>query len=206
MSRLSPRGLVVKHAIADEQAMRLAAVTVVVVLGTLGTGFALHAHNGRIREQNRLAPIASSIAGRRVGVHCPSLLKKLTHVGGELGSVQFDRAGRPADHTDLAPDTCKALARYHGSRWNGDVAQAVHTLAHESYHLRGIRDEATADCYALQTDAYVAERLGARADDARALARWYLVRAYPYKPDEYHSAECRNGGTLDLRPANPEWP
>ena len=186
--------------------MRLLAIVLVLVLAGGGGALAFRAHEGRIREQHRLAPVASTIAGRSVGVRCPNLLKKLTHVGGELGSVQFDASGRPADHTDLAPETCKALAGFDGLRWDPAIAEAVHTLAHESFHLRGIRDEATADCYALQTDAYVAERLGAPPADARALARWYLVSAYPYKPEEYHSSECRNGGALDLQPANAAWP
>ena len=36
------------------------------------------------------------------------------------------------------------------------LAWAIHTLAHESFHLRGISVESTTECYAMQTTAAVA--------------------------------------------------
>jgi hypothetical protein len=85
---------------------------------------------------------------------------------------------------------------------------ALHTLAHETWHVRGIRDEATADCYALQSVAAVAQTLGAGAVDAQALAAYYAAHfdAIRRPPPLYRSAECRDGGTLDLHPGPGRWP
>ena len=62
-----------------------------------------------MREQGRLAAVASQLAGRKVGVHCPSFLSSLVDTGGEAGRVRFDESGRAADYTDLSPQTCKEL-------------------------------------------------------------------------------------------------
>ncbi len=55
----------------------------------------------------------------------------------------------------------------------GATLVAVHVLGHESIHLAGVVDEATADCLAVQVDAQVAMRLGANRAFARSLARDY---------------------------------
>ncbi|CAN5142913.1 hypothetical protein BH18ACT12_BH18ACT12_10480 [soil metagenome] len=54
--------------------------------------------------------IASDLAGRKVGVRSPSFLSGLS-IRAESGRVQFDASGRPSDHTDLSPQTCKTLRR-----------------------------------------------------------------------------------------------
>jgi hypothetical protein len=83
---------------------------------------------------------------------------------------------------------------------------AVHVLGHESMHLAGIVDEATADCLATQVDAYVATRLGANAAFARSLAREYWKIYYPAQDARYRSSECRDGGAMDLFEADEHWP
>ena len=76
-------------------------------------------------------------------------------------------------------------------------AGAVEVLVHESFHLRGVKNEAETESYALQFVTRVARRLGVTPADAR---RMYAVamRLYPRKPPEYRSTGCRPGGTLDL--------
>ena len=83
---------------------------------------------------------------------------------------------------------------------------AVHTLAHEVWHLHGIGNEAQTECYALQTTATAAELFGADPVAAQATADYAYARFYPNEPDEYRQAPCGNGGPLDLRPADPRWP
>ena len=83
---------------------------------------------------------------------------------------------------------------------------AAHTLAHESFHLRGFQDEGVTECYALQNTAFVAERLGVPALQAARLQAWIYVRGYPNEPEEYHSARCYSGGPLDLRPNVTKFP
>ena len=150
-------------------------------------------------------------------MHCPSFLSGLVDTHGEAGRVQFDEAGRPADHTDLASDTCKALRHLDRVDFTcldrGDcgydefkAAWATHTLAHESFHLRGFQDEGVTECYALQNTAFVAERLGVATAEAQKLQAWLFVKGYPNEPEEYHSSDCYDGGPLDLRPHVTEFP
>ena len=200
---------------ADPLSVRAIAVFLVVVGALSALGFARHEQ--RAREQGRLAAIASDLTGRRIGVHCPGFLSSLVDTHGEAGRVRFDAAGRPADHTDLSPQTCKAL-RHLGhvdftcidrgdcGFTQFDAAWAAHTLAHEAFHLRGFQDEGVTECYALQNTAFVAERLGVPALQAAKLQAWIYVRGYPNEPEEYHSARCYSGGPLDLRPNVTKFP
>jgi hypothetical protein len=195
--------------------VRLVAALLLIVGALAAVGFARH--EGRIREQDRLAVIASDLAGRRVDVHCPSFLSSLVRVRTEGGYVKFDGDGRPGDHTDLSPETCAALRHLgrvdFGCIERGDctykqfkAAWAVHTLAHESFHLRGFASEAVTECYALQNTAFVAERLGLATQTAKNVQRWVYVKGYPNEPEEYRTADCTDGGRLDLRPQSSEFP
>lgn len=162
------------------------------------------------RNEHRLAVIATDIAGRTVGVHCPGLLARLVDVSAHAGSVFFDERGRPADFTDLDEETCSELDRFaEGKTGQGEeakVARALHVLAHESSHLAGVRDEAAADCYGLQRTAFVAESLGADPGEARQLARRALAERALTAPTDYRSSECRDGGALDLDRTSAVWP
>jgi hypothetical protein len=203
------------RAAADPVSVRVIAGLLVVAAALTAAGFARHEE--RLREQDRLGEIASDLAGHRVGVRCPSFLSSLVDTHGEAGRVQFGENGRPADHTDLSPQTCKALRHLERVDFRcirrGDceyrefnAAWAAHTLAHEAFHLRGFQDEGVTECYALQNTAFVAERLGVPTGDARNLQAWLFVKGYPNEPEEYHSADCYDGGPLDLRPQSTEFP
>jgi hypothetical protein len=85
-------------------------------------------------------------------------------------------------------------------------AEALKILAHESYHLRGVKNEAAAECYAIQTVPRVARALaGVSFPDAHALAVIEYLVGYPGMPPPYRSGECRPGGALDLS-SGPNWP
>ena len=178
----------------------------------------------RISLQNRLAPIASEIAGRQVGVRCPGVLGRLLAPGDtDAGRVAVDADGRPSDHTDLRAATCAELdAMVDGGRADplacvarsascGDDAQklawAIGTLSHEAIHLRGIFDEAVTECYGMQYLAFAAERLGATPQQARGLALLHWETSPEKKPAQYQvPGGCENGGGLDARPDDPAWP
>jgi hypothetical protein len=195
--------------------VRVIAVLLVVVGGLAALGFARHEE--RVREQDQLAAIASDLAGRTVAVRCPSFVASLVDARGEAGRVQFDETGRPANHTDLSPQTCKALRHLDAVDFNCidrgvcgfkefNAGWAAHTLAHESFHLRGFQDEGVTECYALQNTAFVAERLGVPTKAAKDLQAWLFKRGYPNEPTEYQSAQCYDGGPLDLRPQQTLFP
>jgi hypothetical protein len=195
-------------------------VLVVLLLGLAGLAFA--GYTGGATERRPFSEIASSIAKRDVEVRCPTLFRRLIDVAGETGKVEFDERGRPESRADLSGEACSSLDDFPGLASSGKLdcvvtgeecpkdarkaVVAVHTLAHESYHLAGWQDEATAECYALQTDGYVAQQLGASPRLAQAIVRYYLEEIYPLQPGEYQSSQCRDRGRLDLRPATPGWP
>jgi hypothetical protein len=194
---------------ADSSPVRLVAALLFVVGVLAAFGFARREE--RLREQDRLAAVASVLAGRRVDVHCPGFLSRLIDVRAEAGRVRFDESERPADHADLAPETCRALRHLDRVDFTclerGDCGHtqfkagwAAHTLAHEAFHLRGFEVEGVAECYALQNTALVAERLGVPAAQAKKLQAWLYAKGYPNEPEEYKSSECYDGGPLDLRP------
>jgi hypothetical protein len=195
--------------------VRLIAAALLIVGALAAVGFARR--EDRIHQQKTLAGIATELAGRPVGVHCPGFLKSLVDTRGESGRVQFGADGRPANHTDLSPSTCAALrhldrvdftcvARDSCGFKEFKSAWAAHTLAHESFHLRGFQDEGIAECYALQNTAFVAERLGVPPQQALELQAWIYKDGYPNEPQDYQASNCYDGGPLDLRPQSAVFP
>ena len=171
---------------------------------------------------HRLSAIASEIADRPVNVDCPGFLRGLVDVSSG-GSVMFDANGKPSNTTHLEPSICHDLSAYGATRKSADFAcvfgavpcsnkveRAVYAalvLSHESQHLRGVRDERAAQCYAIQTVAQVAERLGSPPAEARAVAAHYLVVDEPNMTADYSlPSDCVNGGSLDLNPQSDGWP
>jgi hypothetical protein len=192
----------------------------VIVLVVLGVGFVVHERKAAL--ERHLADVASELGHRHVHVHCQSFTASLVDVSSEAGSVQFDANGAPADTTDLKRPICNALKRFPhdvtGDAYgcvlrNGDCPRriwedvlAVHTLAHEVWHLHGIVSESQTECYALQTTAQAALLLGADPSAAQATATYALAQLYPEMPNEYREADCVDGRPLDLRPEDPHWP
>ena len=205
---------------ADQRRVRLASLVVVLVL----LGGVLAAHWSKRANERRLAAVASELAGRDVSIHCQSFWGELLDISGQSGSVWFDHEGAPRDEAHLSRETCKRLARVAGGDAGDDLAcveaalqvgtcgrggdvlvHAVVTLAHESIHLRGERNEAATQCYAVQLTARTAQLLGVRPEQAAAVGRYALARQ-GQMPAEYQSSECRPGGALDLHPETAFWP
>src|SRR5262245_21817978 len=121
------------------------------------------------------------------------------------------RACRLADAFFHAPTERGARLCRHGAAlgecndWGAKLL-AVHVLGHEAMHLAGVVDEDQADCFAAQLDALVAGGVGARPGFARWLAHEYWAYYYPSQARLYRSADCRNGGRLDLFPGRNGWP
>ena len=185
-------------------------------------GFVALRHHRAEAAENRLAAIASEIAGRDVKVRCQGALAAAFDIGAEAGSVRFDAAGRPSDTAELKRGTCAALARFPREHLRPEFAclaralpcpdavvlsvWSVQALAHEAWHLAGELDEARTQCFGLQSTARVAGRLGADRTRAQALAAYVYARLYPLMPAAYQSSHCHDGGALDLRPETSVWP
>ena len=131
-------------------------------------------------------------------------------LGEELETTDFTLVGvmgfvsPPSPVINISPKTCRQLdgIAHDGKRSNNiGLGKAVGVLAHEAMHVAGIADEAAAECYGVQLTAAAASELGADADYAAKLQElnWRFDQEY-WADGEYSSAECRDGGELDLDP------
>jgi hypothetical protein len=162
----------------------------------------------RHREEDRLTSVASSLVGARAVVHCQTFGAQFFDVGAELGYVRWGVGGVPEHQTFIKHGPCGALRDYlHSDKQHPSASEviAVHVLTHESMHMRGIKDEAAAECAAVQRDAETAELLGASEPAALELARVYWRVDYPQMPDTYRSMNCVPGGSMDEHLAHPPW-
>jgi hypothetical protein len=198
--------------------MRLVLLVLVAALA----GLFLFQKHSKAAEESRLAAIAGEIARRPVSIHCQGAVGEALDVTAEAGSVEFDASGHPADVADIKRNVCHRLQSFSKARTSArfgclntpsrcdasvvNDAIALDVLAHESWHLEGNQNEAVTACTAEQTVGFVATKLGSDDMQARGLARLVHLLVYPHMPDDYRSAECRNGGALDLRPGSSAWP
>jgi hypothetical protein len=153
----------------------------------------------RAEAAERFSEEASRVAAKPVTIRCDE-------AGDYVGAVQHADgvAAVGGDLAYLTPERCLDLYRlaFKDEVRSNRTARAIAVLAHEAWHLRGVSDEGTTECYALQTGVEVGQRLGLSADTARQMMRQQLVenalrgQGSPYRvpPD------CSDGGRLDLKP------
>jgi hypothetical protein len=172
------------------------------------------------RIEPEFGAVASALVETDVEVRCWSErdwealmgeMKRFTN--GRIGEGTVGFAGHGDDRLNLAPEICEGLValRYENARpTDGDelayLAVAVQTLMHEAQHVRGVVNEAGAECYGLQMTRDAARRLGANRPYAATLARTYWTEVYELLPAGYRSDECRDGGALDASPNSRVWP
>jgi hypothetical protein len=160
----------------------------------------------RAEAQDRFSTEASRIAGKPVRIRCDES-------GAYVGAVQHADgvATVGGELAYLTPERCHDLYRLavDGEVTSSQTARALAVLAHEAWHLRGIDDEGTTECYALQSAVQLGERLGLSEDTARRMMQQQLAEnagrtgagtEYVVPPD------CRDGGTLDLDPRSDRFP
>ena len=162
----------------------------------------------RAEAARRFTREAGEIAGRPVTVRCDDDYV-FTGVGSDAAGVAFIRSGIAF----LEPDVCRTLYDIAAGR---DLASreaaafAITVLAHEATHLRGIRNEAITECYALQEGSRLGARLGLSPAEAHDLMRAQLDRDLGDRSVQRLGyripAECRDGGRLDLRPGDSTFP
>ena len=160
----------------------------------------------RTKAEARFSDEASRIAGKPVAIRCDDS-------GSYVGAVQHAEgvALVGGDLAYLTPERCLDLYRlaFKDEVRSSQTGRAIAVLAHETWHLRGVADEGTTECYALQSGVELGRRLGLSEGTARRLMRQQLTEnelrrrgnlEYLVPPD------CRNGGRLDLNPESGEFP
>ena len=162
----------------------------------------------RAQAEQRFTREARAIAGRAVTVRCDDGYA-FTGVGSDAAGVAFIRSGLGF----LEPGVCRTLhdiTEGGGLRSREEAAFAITVLAHEATHLRGVRSEATTECYALQEGTRLGIRLGLSPGEAHELMQAQLERDLGDRSVARLGyrlpAECRNGGALDLRPEDATFP
>jgi hypothetical protein len=183
-----------------EAAVVLGLVAALLVVFDRGSWEELSADERR-RAESRFSAEAARVAGKPVQIRCDTsgrIVGAVQHTDG-LAVVGGDRAY-------ITPALCFQLSRL---ALDGDVqsfsqtARAIAVLAHEAWHLRGVRDEGVTECYALQSGVRVGTRLGLDEAEARRMMRSERVANELHRQgsSEYLlPADCRNRGPLDLRP------
>jgi hypothetical protein len=170
---------------------------------------------GGITETSRIEPlytrIASDLTGRDVEVRCWSeadwakRTKEVTswthgkmRPGEWTAYVSYDH-----ERANLSPSICRSLGRWaYERRWPDDRREgynfvwSVKVLAHETQHLRGIDNEAEADCYRPPGDD---GRRRAPRDRRRACPLAGRVRLAP--PVRAHARRVLVGGVPGRRRA-----
>jgi hypothetical protein len=162
------------------------------------TGWDALAGDTRAEAVARFSDEASRIAAKPVTIRCDEsrdYVGLVQHADG-VAAVGGDRAY-------LTPERCFDLYRlaFEDEVTSSQTARALAVLAHEAWHLRGVSDEGTTECYALQSGVEVGQRLGLSEGTARQMMRQQLVEnalrggttsEYLVPPD------CRDGDRLDL--------
>ena len=161
----------------------------------------------RARTERLLSAEAGRIAGHDARVRCDA-------EGEQVGVVQHsdgvaEVGGRNAY---LTPAICFRLHRLAFADDEGSFSQtarAIAVLAHEAWHLRGESDEGVVNCYAFQSGVELGRRLGLSEGTAARMMRQQLADNATYArsaPEYLVPGECRNGGRLDLAPADSRFP
>jgi hypothetical protein len=168
------------------------------------------------RTDVRYSRIATRLAGRDVTARCFSSSADWRAVANSPGRTEplvgtlLGFAVISEDRIDLSPSVCRALDTLRPpSAPSYFQILGVEVLTHESEHLHGpdgIENEATTDCYAAQRMPTTARLLGESATTARRMATVYFRSERWDLPARYRSPQCRQGGALDLTPANGAFP
>ena len=150
----------------------IAALAVVFWVVERSTGWNGLEASTRAEATARFSEEASRIADKPVTIRCDE-------AGDYVGAVQHADgvALVGGDLAYLTPERCLDLYRlaFKGEVRSNRTARALAVLAHESWHLRGISDEGTTECYALQSGAEIGRRLGLSDSSARRMMRQQLV-------------------------------
>jgi hypothetical protein len=184
----------------------IGALALVVWVVESRTGWDALGEDTRAEATERFSDEASRIAEKPVTILCDES-------GDFVGAVQHADgvAAVGGDLAYLSPERCLDLYRlaFEGDVTGSQTARALAVLAHEAWHLRGVRDEGTTECFALQSGVELGRRLGLSERTARRLMRQQLAENALQGPGALEYVvprECRDGGRLDLNPVSDRFP
>ena len=184
----------------------IASLAIVLWLVDRNTGWDSVPAEARAEATRRFSREASRIAGKPVTIRCDE-------AGEYVGAVQHADgvAIVGGDLAYLAPQRCYDLYRlaFDGEITSNRTGRALAVLAHEAWHLRGVRDEGTTECYALQSGVDLGRSLGLSTSTARQMMRQQLTENVLHARGSFEyvvPSDCEDGGRLDLDPGTSRFP
>src|SRR5512132_3029677 len=189
------------------------AVAAIAIVGTLlylasrPSGWDAVSAGRQAQTEAILSREASAIAHHPATVTCD---EKGDYVGFVQDADGLAEVG--GDQAFLTPaicDTLYQLAVKHRVQSFPRTARAIAVLAHESWHLRGERNEGLANCLGFQSGVDIGADLGLSESKARAMMREQLATnaSDSGANTQYRvPSGCRSGGAEDLRPTAAAFP
>ena len=148
--------------------------------------------------EHKVAPLVAALAERPAGARCP---RYITAIFTNVGSVSLDANGNPADRTDLTGPICDALRHFYTPEGHAELQclvtdgrcsesarrtiVALSVVAHESMHLRGVLDEAAAECTSIGEGQRTGQLVGLSPEQGRMIGYLHLMALNPGTPPEY---------------------
>ncbi len=190
-----------------EAAVAIAVVAGIVFFASRPHGWDAVSKVKQARAEAVFSREATRIAGHPAQVSCDTN-------GDYVGFVQDADGlafvgGRSAYLTPSICDTLYQLAFKHRVHSFPRTGRAIAVLAHESWHLRGVRDEGLANCYGFQSGVRIGVDLGLSEKKARAMMREQLATnaSDVGANGEYLVPRgCTDGGAHDLNPGDSDFP
>jgi hypothetical protein len=190
-----------------EAAVGLALVAVILYFAVRPSGWDAVSPENQAKTEAALSREASRIAGHPAQITCDESGQQVGYVQDADGVAEV--GGNQAYLTPAICDTLYQLAFKDRVPSFTRTARAIAVLAHEAWHLRGVRNEGLANCYAFQSGVEIGQQLGLSEERARAMMREQLATNVSDSGSNVQyrvPSGCSSGGAEDLRPAEPEFP
>jgi hypothetical protein len=189
-----------------------AVAAVVVVAGILFYASRPHGWDAvtaadKTRAEAAFSREASLIAGHPARIDCDESGEFVGFVQDADGAAAV--GGAQAYLTPEICDTLYTIAFKDRIESHPRAGRAIAVLAHESWHLRGVRDEGLANCYGFQSGVQIGVNLGLSERTARGLMReQFATNASDARGNLQYLVPggCRDGGSEDLNPAVSDFP
>ncbi len=155
-------------------------------------------YRARMTER-KVGPLVAGLSQRNAGARCP---RYITAIFTNVGSVSLDASGEINDYTDLTGPICDGLRRLYTPEGKAEMqclltdgrcppsavksVVALSVVAHESMHLRGILDEAAAECTSIGEGIRTGELAGLTAEQGRMIAWAHYAALNPNTPEQYN--------------------
>jgi hypothetical protein len=155
----------------------LAVVAVILYFAARPSGWDAVSSTNQAKAEAVFSREASRIAGHPATVTCDDSGQQVGYVQDADGVAEV--GGNQAYLTPAICDTLYQLAFKDRVQSFPRTARAIAVLAHEAWHLKGVRNEGLANCYGFQSGVQIGVNFGLSESRARAMMREQLAAPPP---------------------------